>query len=182
MSRKERYALLAALMKRLHDTGSWCGETHLQKAVFFVQELLQVPFDYNFRLYRHGPYSFDLRDELASMHADDALRLRAQAYPYGPTLEPTERGERLMDAFAGLVERHSRDLDFIAARLGSKDVKSLERIATGFLVSLQMRESTQNERAERLHELKPHITMPLALDAVRDVDRLIEASEEIKAA
>jgi len=78
MSRKERYALLAALMKRLHDTGSWCGETHLQKAVIFVQEL-----GYNARLYKHDPYSFDLRDELASMHADDALRLRAQTIRVG---------------------------------------------------------------------------------------------------
>ena len=87
-----------------------------------------------------------------------------------------------MDAFAGLVESHSGRSDFIAARFGSKDVKFLERIATGFLVSLQMREATQNERAERLHELKPHITMPLPLDAIRDVDRMIEVSEEVKAA
>jgi hypothetical protein len=169
-------------MKRLHDTGSWCGETHLQKAVFFVQELLQVPFGYNFRLYKHGPYSFDLRDELASMHADDALRLRAQAYPYGPTLEPTERGERLIDAFADLVESHSGKLKFIAARFGSKDVKFLERIATGFMVSLQMPGVNQIERAERLHELKPHITMSLALDAIHDVDRLIDGSGEVQAA
>jgi hypothetical protein len=182
MSRNERYALLAALMKRLHDIGSWCGETHVQKAVFFVQELLHVPFGYNFRLHKHGPYSFDLREELASMQADDALRLRSHGYPYGPTLEPTERGERLMHTFARLVESHDGRLDFIAAWFGSKDVKYLERISTGFLVSSQMRGNTPSQRVERLHELKPHIPMPLALDAIRDVDRLIAASEEVRAA
>lgn len=180
MSRQERYALLAALMKKLRDGGSWCGETHVQKAIYLAQELLQIPFGYNFRLYKHGPYSFDLADELASMRADDALRLRTKLYPYGPTLEPTERGSRLMTQCPGTVEDYDQHLAFIADWFGSKDVKQLERLATAFMVTREMPDGCVPQmRAERLHQLKPHISMPLAADAIKDADRLVAESERI---
>jgi hypothetical protein len=61
------------------------GETHMQKATFFLQELIKVPLGFEFLLYKHGPFSFDLRDELTFMRAQGFLRLEPQ-YPYGPTL------------------------------------------------------------------------------------------------
>jgi hypothetical protein len=56
--------------------GSWCGNAR-PEAIYVAQELLAVD-GYNFRLYKHGPYSFDLSDELAAMRADDAVRLCPQ--------------------------------------------------------------------------------------------------------
>lgn len=181
MSRKEKYALLAALMKRLQQSGSWCGETHIQKAVYLAQELLKVPFGYDFRLYKHGPYSFDLRDELASMRADEALCVRAQAYPYGPTLEPTERGEKLIGERSDLIKAYDGSLAFVAGWFNSKDVKQLERLATGYLVTNKMRAgSTPQERAERLHELKPHIPLQSAADAIHQVDKFVAEWNEVR--
>jgi hypothetical protein len=177
MNKQERYALLAALVMQLQKSGSWCGETHVQKAVYLAQELLRVPFQYNFRLYKHGPYSFDLTDELASMRADDALQLRPQEYPYGPTLWPTKRGEQTMAECSDLVREHSRAFSFIAQWFGDKHVKELERLATAYLVTCEMPEgSPQRDRAERLHDLKPHISIEFAINAVRESDRMIKTA------
>ena len=95
MKRLQRAAVLVDLADRLREKGSWCGETHLQKATFFFQQLFEPDLGFNFVLYRYGPFSSELREELSSMRADGLLRLKAQPYPYGPTLEPTDAGEAL---------------------------------------------------------------------------------------
>jgi hypothetical protein len=179
MNKQERYALLAALVVHLQKSGSWCGETHVQKAVYLAQELLHAPFQYNFRLYKHGPYSFDLTDELASMRADDALELRPQAYPYGPCLAPTGRGERTMEEHSTLVQEHNSAFSFIAQWFGDKHVKELERLATAYLVTCEMPEgSPQRDRAERLHDLKPHVSIEFAINAVQEADRMVKSASE----
>ena len=89
MNRLQRAAVLTALADELRKRGSWCGETHLQKATYFLQSLLGVPLGYEFILYKHGPYSFDLHDELTALCTDQLLELRPQPYPYGPSLLPT---------------------------------------------------------------------------------------------
>jgi hypothetical protein len=149
----------------------------VQKAAYLAQQLMHAPFQYNFRLYRHGPYSFDLTDELASMRADDALQLRSQEYPYGPSLWPTERGERIMKEYSALVKEYDRAFSFIAKWFGGKHVKELERLATAYLVTREMPAgSPQRDRAERLHDLKPHISLEFAIDAIREADQMVTAA------
>lgn len=73
MNRMKRSALLTKLVQRLRDEGSWGGETHVQKVTYFLQELMEVPLDFDFILYKHGPYSFDLHDEIAALRGDGLL-------------------------------------------------------------------------------------------------------------
>jgi hypothetical protein len=40
LKRRQREAVIAALDDKLADHGSWCGETHLQKGVCALQDLL----------------------------------------------------------------------------------------------------------------------------------------------
>ena len=62
----ERYAALLKLVRATNEAGSWSGETHIQKSVFFLQEALATELGYGFilyKLYKHGPFSFELRDD-----------------------------------------------------------------------------------------------------------------------
>ena len=79
MKRSQRAALLTLLNREMLRRGSWCGETHLQKATLFLQDLMGVDSGFEFILYRHGPFSFDLRYELSSMQADNLLELYGEA-------------------------------------------------------------------------------------------------------
>src|SRR5712692_9118533 len=106
MRRLQRIVILADLASRLGKYGSWCGETHLQKATYFLQELGKVPLGYSFVLYKHGPFSFDLRDELTAMRADGLLELRPQP-PYGPSLVPTERASEFARRFPKTLGKYS---------------------------------------------------------------------------
>ena len=98
MNRLQRAAVLLTMLDALKQRGSWCGETHLQKSVYFLQELFGVPLGFTFVLYRHGPYSFDLSDEITALRADLLLDVQP-AQPYGPSLVPGENAARFLANF-----------------------------------------------------------------------------------
>ena len=41
LKRMQRDAVLLSLMNEMRAKGSWCGETHVQKSAYFLQELLK---------------------------------------------------------------------------------------------------------------------------------------------
>lgn len=85
MTGLERASIIIALIREMRESGSWCGETHIQKITYFLQTMLEVPLEFRFILYKHGPFSFGLRDELTGMLADEILKLESRPYPYGPS-------------------------------------------------------------------------------------------------
>jgi len=62
-------------------------------------------------LYKHGPFSFDLSDELASMRADALLEWEIKPEPYGNALKTTN-----VSAGINLAMRLPRSSDVIRNR------------------------------------------------------------------
>ncbi len=173
MSERKRAALLVALRDKLYVRGSWCGETHLQKAAYFLQELLGVPLGFRFILYKYGPFSGELRRELGSMRSDGFLELVPQPAPYGPKLHATPVAERqLMGRWPKTLGRYDNHLDFVAEKLGRLGVAPLERLATALWVWREMPGADEATRAQRINELKPHVSVDQARDALRRVSEL----------
>ena len=71
-------AVVTRLVEKMQDRDGWCGETHIQKTAYFLQGLVSVPLDYEFIIYKHGPYSFDLHDDLMAMRANKFLKAEAR--------------------------------------------------------------------------------------------------------
>jgi len=174
VNRLAQEAIIVGLARRLHDRGSWAGETHLQKATYLLHELWDVPFDFEFILYKHGPFSFELRDELGSMRADRLLTREPQVPPYGPRILATERGEELEERFGRTMERYGAALDWVADRLGDRGVSELERLATALWVTRELPEdSTVADRAAALTSVKPHVSSQDAAEAVGEIDEML---------
>jgi len=153
------------------EHGSWCGETHLQKAVYFLQNLLDVPTDFGYILYKFGPFSRELRAELASMRADGFLDLVPQPQPYGPTLQVTPIAEQqLIARWPKTLGRHGPALNFAAEQLSDLGVSDLERLATALWVRREIPDSSPEGQAARLHEIKPHVSLSDATEALRKVE------------
>jgi hypothetical protein len=174
MNRLAQEAVIVGLARRLHDEGSWSGETHIQKAAYLLHGLTGVPFDFEFILYKHGPFSFELRDELTSMRSDRLIDRQTQPPPYGPRIVATERGQQLEDRFQKTMQRYRRQLDWIASKLGDRGVMDLERLATALWVTRRLgQEASVQNRAEAVSELKPHVSIERAAEAVEEVDGFI---------
>ncbi len=181
MKRLQRAALLTELVEQLHEHQSWCGETHLQKATFFLQELLGVDLGYEFVVYKHGPFSFDLRDELGGFVSDKLIHYQPQVPPYGPRITVTEEGESVQEIYPKTLARHADRIAFVAEKLDARGVIDLERLATALYVTLEAPEANDEQRAHMLLEMKPHIPEPAALRAVREVDEIRAEAEAIAA-
>ena len=175
MSQMDRAAQMAAVLELMHalrSRGSWCGETHVQKCVYLVQEALDLPSEFEFVLYKYGPYSFDLHHLLGEMRADLLIDREPQPDPYGPTLKPSASGANLMKRHAATTTRYRPAINLVAECFGDRRVTDLEQIGTALYVT-RADAGTAEERARRVVELKSHVDYDAALAAVHEVDRLI---------
>lgn len=178
MDRLQKAVVLTELADRLRRAGSWCGHTHMQKATYFLQTLLGVPTGFEFILYMYGPYSFDLSEELAGFRADYLIEFDHRSPGYGPGLVPTRTSESLRSGYSRTLAASAPQIAFIAETFGSRGVSDLEKLATALYVTRQTGTPTDaDSRARRLVELKPHISFQQALDAVRELDRIVGEAE-----
>jgi hypothetical protein len=179
MDRLRRAALLTRLIAKLRQSGSWCGETHIQKATLFLQDLMRVPLGFEFILYKHGPFSFDLRDELTGLRGDELLRLDPQ-WPYGPRIAPTDRSEYIQRIYSKTLAKYDDRINFIAEKLGTKNVAELERLATALYVTERTAAGVSAvKRARQIAQLKPHVSFEYAEAAVEEVDDIVEEARRL---
>jgi len=181
MERLQRAAVMLSLIDKLRGVGSWSGETHVQKATYVLQELLGVPLGYDFALYKHGPYSFSLSDDITALRADAVLRLEPKPYPYRPSIVADQESKQIAQRYPKTMARYDPVTDFVARRLGPMRVAELERIATAFYVTREQDMSHDVEsRAQRIHQLKPHVTLEQAREAVKQVETLIVEARDVE--
>lgn len=175
LDRLQRAAILTELMEQLRDAGSWCGETHVQKAVYFLQEAFEVPLGYEYIFYKYGPYSFDLTEDLTALRADYLVEWDHRSPGYGPSLIPTPWSDQLRQRYPKTLEKYRPAIQSVAQALGRKDVKELEKLATALYVTRQAGvPSDVDSRARRLCELKPHVSLEEAQAAVDEVDQICQ--------
>ena len=172
----DRWAVVAHLVKEMRANNGWAGETHIQKTIFFTQELLQVPCGYHFVLYKHGPYSFDLHDDLGSMLTNSILGLELRP-PYGPSFGIHDIGNGIILQRSQIVRQYNERCEFIVNTLSTRDVRELERLGTALLLRKENSSVDQATLASKIVECKPHVTINLALDAVQEVAQIEKAAK-----
>ncbi len=159
------------------DEGSWRGETHIQKSAFFLQGMLRVPTGHEYILYKHGPYSLDLHDELTAMRANLVLDLQPQA-PFGPSFRLGPVAGMPQTVFPKGLSRYERQLDFVARALSKNNVAALERLGVALYVYLEDPTARTNDPARQAVGLKPHVTYEAASESVGEVVSLHRRARE----
>ncbi len=172
MNDLDRLGMVLYVTKRLRDAGSWDGETHVQKSTYLLQELGRTRPDWSFMLYKHGPYSFELHDDIIRALAIGLL-VQEPSPPYGPRLELTDAGEQLLGRIQDRFRHVEPAVDFVAPRIGPRNVFQLEQVATAVMVTREMAGSSVTERADRLRQLKPHVDEAASMLAVTEADTLL---------
>jgi len=162
-------ATILLMVKELREKGSWTGETHIQKAMFFLDKKCNVSMDFEFTLYKHGPYSFDLHDSLGSLFSRCLVEPEILP-PYGPRIRLTQAGEDFLAEHAKELGSAKSALRSVAGWFGAKGVAELEKLATALWVSLKSPTENAETLAQQVHVIKPHIPVEEALDALSTVD------------
>lgn len=162
-----------AMMEALAARDSWCGETHVQKAVYFLQEATRVPLGFEFVFYKHGPFSFDLRERLGEMRGSRLIEVRPRPAPYGPSLDVGPSAPALKKRLPKTSARYRKQIGFVSDLIEGKDVLQLERLSTALYVTRLDSGDDPETRAAMIVELKPHIDDLDASKAVVSVDKLL---------
>jgi uncharacterized protein YwgA len=170
----ENQTVIYDLIGSLRAKQNWCGETHIQKTIFFLEELGNHPLGYNFILYKHGPYSFELSEDLAGMGALRFIDEEITHPNYGPRLKQNpEVGPMLRNQFGKKSQALNLAVEYLASKLSDYGVATLERLATALYFTKQEPIEGIEPRAQKIHEVKPHIPITLAIDAVKKVDGIL---------
>ena len=177
-----RCAIVVDLIMKLRSRGSWCGETHIQKGIYILQDLLNANFGYKFVIYKHGPFSFELSNELSGMRASDIIGIVFPKEGYGPSIVATDFGKRVLDTHKENLEKFLPVSDFVANWFEKNDVKHLEKIATAYFVTKKYPREPAAVRAQRVHDLKPHVDLQSAEEAIKIVDRKRDEAKQRAAA
>ena len=165
------WPLLCKLVERLRSVDSWTGESHVQKAAFVLERLAGLSWPMGFIIYKYGPFSFRLRDQLGEMRAWGYLDLDYELGGYGPRHRLTEKGK----ALAAEARLDQTMLGLVVQEVGSMGVKDLEKIATGlFLLTEGANQgATQSQLEQQLRSCKPHLTEAEVHAAVEDARNLL---------
>jgi hypothetical protein len=124
-----------------------------------------------FILYKHGPFSFDLREALATMEGLRLIEWEPQPAPYGPSFHPGYQS-KFMPKESDLGKKFALQINYIAEQLSGKSVVELEQLGTALFVTLDQEIQTEN-RAREMVRVKPHIEPAQAREAITSVDRMI---------
>lgn len=172
MNDLEKSAILVSLVETLRKKGSWCGETHIQKATYFLQEMCDVNLEMDYILYKHGPYSFDLKEKIMEMRADQQLSF-SPTPPYGTMYSSGPSGDSLKSEYEAVVNNYKNKIEFVANVFNNKHVTELEKLSTALYVTKEKTDNVEN-RALYMHELKPHIPQDSAHESIKEIDTLIQ--------
>jgi uncharacterized protein YwgA len=129
--------------------------------------------DYSFILYKHGPYSFDLSDEIVSLIADKYLEAYS-VVPRGSTFVLTKEGKNLVNKNSNAIKPFLEGIDFVSKKVGKRNVNDLECISTALYVTKDLKSHDIEKRAKRLNELKPHIPFEKAEESIVITDSILE--------
>jgi len=175
MEKFQRMAVLLKLMERLDENGNWSGETHIQKSVYFVQEGVGVPLDFDFLFYHHGPFSFDLRDTLGEMRGTFMVDVVSRP-PYGPSLKVSDSGRGHEARFPRSINKYDAQIAAVTGWLGKRDVYEMERLSTALYVQKENPAAAREEHLGRMIELKPHVLYESAVAAYDEVDQFLASA------
>ena len=175
MDRLKKATLISEMLDRITAKGSWAGETHLQMCLFLLQEMREVPTGYFFQIYRYGPYSFDLHDEIIQLRGDRIVSLVPRKY--GSSLKNSRISLKFRKHFPKTLEKYSADMDFIAEHFGNLNADGLGVLATAYYFILQDKASSDEEIAKKVKKAKPYISILEGIEVTKKVREIAESKE-----
>ncbi len=171
---RELNAVLCHLVDQMGEQESWTGHTQVQKSCLFLQKMLNVPLGYDFELYLHGPYSFDLKDDLEDLLSVEELGLKPRL-GYGSSFFVTDSGKSRMEKGPDF----SSEIEFVAREVARKDVRQLEQLSTAFFLMIQDNGLSEDDIPDEVNRLKPHIDVDVARSALTEVKELEKRAKEL---
>ena len=153
MSTQEfRLAILHRLVAERQDI----GKTELQKLIYFLQEALDVPTRYSFRMHHYGPFAESIETDLARLELTGFVEVEPDRQGYGFHITPLDSP---IDGWRRMVQPYTDSIDRTLQFFEDWPTYELELAATIHFVRNLLPNARTEEVLEKVRALKPKFSM-----------------------
>ena len=143
-----RLAILHKMISEMEDA----GKTQLQKLGYFLQEALDVPTKYPFKMHHYGPYAEALETDTARLrlagYVDIQPDLQGDGFHITPIDSPPE-------AWSQLICPYNQSISRAIETFRDWQTHELELAATIHFVRKLLSDAPKNEVVNKVNALKP---------------------------
>jgi uncharacterized protein len=124
-----RYALIAELANLMEESNKQLGKTTMQKMVYLLDSIYNVPSGYNFSLYLYGPYSSDLMYDLGYVENLGGVKID-EALNGGYCITKNDNYPKIIEKANNFLDIHRPQIKKAIAEFGDYNVRELELRST----------------------------------------------------
>ncbi len=118
-----RLAILHELISRLGDV----RKIQLQKLVYFLQEAMEIPTNYPYKIHHYGPYAEALETDTTRLKFMGYVEVKADSQGYGFHITPTDDPR---EEWAEILRAYREPVDLVIDIFGHYRIPELELAAT----------------------------------------------------
>jgi len=148
MAQEQRIAVIRFIVDKIKDV----GKIKIQKLIYFLQMVFEVPFGYDYKMHYYGPYSEELNDDLVVMQVNNIVNVEADPAGYGYHIMP---GSEKTTAMNEVLEKYSNSISKCLDSLKSFSPSQLEILGTLHFVNNVAGVSDEEKIIEKTAMLKP---------------------------
>lgn len=158
----KRFTVILELLRLAKTT---VGKTFLQKAIYILQEWLNLDLGYHYRLYLYGPYSEDLSEDIDILSDQGLIDIDHNATGYGFNIAVSKKGVDFLSKNLGIYMKDAGKLNRVISSLGTSDVKNMELLSTILYLAKQTKD--KGKTLNLMQEVKPQFSS-------EEIDRKME--------
>ena len=147
-----------AFIQEIVERHAGIGKTKLQKISYFLQEAVEVPLKYRFRMHYFGPYSDDLDNALSLSRALGYVKIAPDPDGFGYHVTPGEITEDRWFQDYDMAEDTGVDVktvEQVIDILGNLKVHELELYASIHFIGISKDGMSKEETLATVHKVKP---------------------------
>lgn len=164
------------IISEITRTKQGLGKTAMVKYLYLLQEVYNVPLQYNFEIYTYGPYTSEVMGDIDLATHFGAISTEVCHYTntYGYSLNPSVNIDNYINKEKSFLNKQKKSINDIIAKFGQKTAKELELITT--IIYLYKSYINNNwdasikEISRNVHEIKPHFDISSIQREYRELD------------
>lgn len=160
-----RLAVLHEVISRLGDV----RKIQLQKLVYFMQEAMDVPTNYPYKIHHYGPYSEAVETDTTRLKFMGYVEVAADSQGYGFHITPADDPP---EEWTDILQAHGKHIDRVIETFGSHRISELELAATIHYMKKLRPELPAMELLSMVRALKPKFSEQYVYEAHSKLERL----------
>lgn len=157
-----QYALIVELAEKMQLKGHWLGKTALQKFIYLLEMVYNVPCGYFFTLYIHGPFCSDIMNDLDYVSALNGVKVEYDYNMNGYRITPGSSGKEIKNKAQDFLSVNEQHIEKMLQDFGLLRTRDLELRSTIVFIDrdakISGREFDRNEFIQEIKGIKPHFS------------------------